>query len=88
MLSVIKKAVSELVRDTRNHQNHISNQIKALMSVIETYPMSAVKLMEKLGLKSRVTFRKNYIQPALAAGLTAMTDLDTPTNRNQRYFKI
>ena len=58
------------------------------MSVIETYPMSAVELMEKLGLKSRVTFRKNYIQPALKAGLIAMTDPDTPTNRNQRYFKV
>ena len=88
MLGVIKKAVSELARDTRNHQSHISNQIRALMSVIETYPMSAVELMEKLGLKSRVTFRKNYIQPALEAGLIAMTDPDTPTNRNQRYYKV
>ena len=86
MLGVIKKAVSELARDARNHQSHISNQIKALMSVIETYPMSAVELMEKLGLKSRVT-RKNYLQPALEAGLIAMADSDTPTNRNQRYFK-
>ena len=88
MLGVIKKAVAELARDTHNHQSHISNQIRALMSVIETYPMSAVELMEKLGLKSRVAFRKNYIQPALEAGLIAMTDPDTPTNRNQRYFKI
>lgn len=88
MLGVIKKAVAELARDTHNHQSHISNQIRALMSVIETYPMSAVELMERLGLKSRVTFRKNYIQPALEAGLIAMTDPDTPTNRNQRYFKI
>ncbi len=88
MLGVIQKAISELARDTRNHQSHISNQIKALMSVIESYPMSAVELMEKLGLKSRVTFRKNYIQPALEAGLIAMTDPDTPTNRNQRYYKI
>lgn len=88
MLGIIKKAVAELARDTRSHQSHISNQIKSLMSVIETYPMSAVELMEKLGLKSRVTFRKNYIQPALEAGLIAMTDPDTPTSRNQRYFKI
>ena len=88
MLGTIKKAVSDLARDTHSHRSHISNQIKALMSVIETYPMSAVELMEKLGLKSRVTFRKNYIQPALEAGLIAMTDPDTPTSRNQRYFKV
>lgn len=87
MLGIIKKAVSELARDTRNHQSHISNQIKALMAVIEVYPMSALELMGKLGLKSRVTFRKNYLQPALEAGLIAMTDPDNPTNRNQRYYK-
>lgn len=52
MLGVIK-TVSELARDARNYQSHISNQIKALMFVIETYPMSALKLMKKLGLKSR-----------------------------------
>ena len=88
MLGIIKKAVSELARDTRNHQSHISNQIKALMAVIEVYPMSALELMGKLGLKSRVAFRKNYLQPALEAGLIAMTDPDNPTNRNQRYYKI
>ena len=88
MLDVIKKAVVELAKDTRNHQSHISNKIKALMSVIESYPMSSVELMEKLGLKSRAAFRKNYIQPALEAGLIAMTEPDTPTNRNQRYFKV
>ena len=88
MLGVIKRAVAELAQDTRNHQSHISNQIKALMSVIQTYPLSAVELMEKLGLKSRAAFRKNYLQPALEAGLIAMTDPDAPTSRNQRYFKI
>lgn len=88
MFGVIKKAVEEIVKDTHNHQIHVSNQIKALMSVIETYPMSALELMEKLGLKSRLTFRKNYLQPALEAGLIAMTDPNNPTNRNQRYYKI
>lgn len=88
MLRIIRKAVAEIARDTRNHQSHISNQIKALMAVIETYPMSCVELMEKLGMKSRVSFRKNYLQPALKAGLIGMTEPDNPTSRNQRYFKI
>ena len=87
MLGVIQKAVAELARDTRNHQSHSSSRIGALMSVIESYPLSALELMEKLGLRSRVTFRKNYLQPALEAGLIAMTDPAAPTNRNQRYFK-
>ena len=88
MLKVIQKAVSELARDTRGHQNHITSQIKALMSVVQSYPMTAAELMEKLGLKSRASFRINYLQPALEAGLIAMTDPESPTNRNQRYYKI
>ena len=39
-------------------------------------------------LCSRATFAKNYIRPALEAGLIAMTDPDAPTSRNQRYYKI
>lgn len=86
MPGVIKKTASDLARDARGHRIHLSNQAKALMTVIETYPMSAVELMEKLGLKSREAFRKNYLRPSLEAGLTAMTDPDAPINRNQKYF--
>ena len=88
MLSVIKKAIEDIVNDSRNHYNHISSQVGALLAVIESYPMTALELMEKLGLKSRVSFRKNYLQPALEAGLIGMTEPDKPTSRNQRYFKI
>ena len=88
MLSVIKKAIEDIVNDSRSHYNHISSQVGALLAVIESYPMTALELMEKLGLKSRVSFRKNYLQPALEAGLIGMTEPDKPTSRNQRYFKI
>lgn len=87
MLGVIRQAVEEFARDARNHQSHISSQIGALLRVMETYPMTALELMEKLGLKSRAAFRKNYLQPALEAGLIRMTEPDKPTSRNQRYFK-
>ena len=58
------------------------------MTVIESYPMSLAELMEKVGLKSRDTFRKNYINPALEVGLIGMTESSKPNSRNQRYFKI
>ena len=58
------------------------------MKVIETYPQSATELMGKLNLKSRLGFRKNYLQPALDAGLIGMTEPDKPTSKNQKYFKI
>ena len=88
MLGVVKKAVEELATDTRDHRNRICSQVNALMSVIQTYPMSAVELMQKLGLKSRATFHNNYLQPALEAGLIAMTSPDAPRSRAQRYYKI
>jgi hypothetical protein len=44
-------------------------------------------LMEKLGLKSRETFRKNYMNPALELGIVQMTIPDKPNSRNQRYVR-
>ncbi len=88
MLDVINKAIKDIITDTRNHYNHINNQITELMKVIESYPQSATELMENLNLKSRLGFRKNYLQPALDAGLIGMTEPDKPTSKNQKYFKI
>ena len=88
MLDVINKAIKDIITDTRNHYNHINNQITELMKVIESYPQSATELMQKLSLKSRVGFRKNYLQPALDAGLIGMTEPDKPTSKNQKYFRI
>lgn len=88
MLNVINKAVQDILNDTKNHYNHISSQLTALLGVIESYPQSAKELMQKLNLKSLVGFRKNYLQPALKAGLIGMTEPDKPTSKNQKYFKI
>ncbi len=88
MLDVINKAIKDIITDTRNHYNHINNQITELMKVVESYPQSSTELMEKLNLKSRLGFRKNYLQPALDAGLIGMTEPDKPTSKNQKYFKI
>ncbi len=88
MLDVIKKALVDIANDSKNHFNHINNQITALMNVIESYPMSAKELMDKLGLKSRDGFRNKYLIPALEAGLIAMTYPNKPTSKNQKYFKL
>ena len=88
MLDVILKAITDIVNDTTEHYNHLSVQINKLMQVLETYPQSAQMLMDKLGLKSRVGFRKNYLNPAIEAGLVGMTIPDKPTSKSQMYFKI
>ena len=87
MLDCLNKAINDLLNDTKNHYNHINNQIKALLEVIESYPQSATELMEKLNLKSRIGFRNNYINPAIDMGLIGMTEPNKPTSKNQKYFK-
>lgn len=88
MLMCIKDAIKDIVENSKKHYSHISNQINKLMGVIENYPLSANELMTKLCLKSKNSFRDNYIRPAIEAGLIAMTNPDKPNSRVQRYYKI
>ena len=44
--------------------------------------MTLTELMQKVGLRSRDTFRKNYIIPALEAGLIGMIEPDKPRSGN------
>lgn len=88
ILDVILKAITDIVNDTAEHYNHLSVQINKLMRVLESYPQSAQMLMDKLGLKSRVGFRKNYLNPAIEAGLVGMTIPDKPTSKSQMYYKM
>ena len=88
MLNVINQAIKDIVSDSREHYNHLNIQINKLMRVMETYPQSAQQIMDRLNMKSRVSFRKNYLLPALEAGLIGMTVPEKPTSKNQMYFKI
>ena len=47
--------------------------------------LSAAQIMERLDLSHRPTFRKNYLNPALAQGVIEMTIPDRPNSRSQRY---
>lgn len=88
MLDVINQSIKDIVNDSREHYNHLNIQINKLMQVMETYPQSAQQIMDRLNLKSRVSFRKNYLLPALEAGLIGMTIPEKPTSKNQMYFKV
>ncbi|MCL2031732.1 MAG: Fic family protein [Methanomassiliicoccaceae archaeon] len=87
MLEAIRDAVKAIVSDTQAHIDHIDTRVRQLMAVLETYPQSAAELMERLNLKSRDTFRNNYLRPAMEAGLVMLTEPNKPTSKNQRYFK-
>ena len=69
-------------------EQHRSEYVKRLLDVmIAGVPYTAAALMEKLGLKSRETFRKNYLHPAMELELVHMTIPDKPNSRNQRYYR-
>ncbi len=58
-----------------------------LLNVLGEEELSAVEIMERLGISHRPTFRKNYLNPAIEQGLVEMTIPDKPKSRNQRYRK-
>lgn len=67
---------------------HISAYVNKLLEVMDyNIPMSANEIMDKLGLKSKDSFRDNYLNPALENGLIKMTLPDKPTSKNQMYYK-
>lgn len=87
MLEMIKLAVEEIINNAIEHINHISDGVRKLLAVLQDYPMSTHEIMKRLNLKSRASFRKNYLQPAIEAGLVTMTIPNKPTSGNQRYLK-
>jgi hypothetical protein len=50
--------------------------------------MTSLEIMKKLGMKSRISFRDNYLTPALENGLIKMTNPDKPTSKNQMYYRV
>jgi hypothetical protein len=48
---------------------------------------SSKEIMEKLGLKSRVATKRNYLEPAIKDGLIKMTLPSKINSPLQRYIK-
>lgn len=88
MLNAIYNAVCDVSVEANAHLSNINSNVRRLLDVMQTYPLSAAEIMSLLGLKALNSFRKNYLNPALNAGLIAMTEPDKPTSRNQRYYKL
>lgn len=88
MLSQIDKIFDELSVQISDDYQQIPESVQKLLAVME-YDISYTgnALMEKLGLKSREGFRRNYLRPAMEMHLIHMTIPDKPNSRNQRYIK-
>lgn len=89
MLSQIDKILDDISIEISEENKQLSETVKKLIEVMDyDVPYTSKVLMEKLGLKSREGFRRNYLQPALEMNLVQMTLPDKPNSRNQRYIKV
>ena len=68
------------LEDARRH----NLKVQRLLEVVKG-EMSVREMMAALGFASRDKFLKNYLSPALKAGLVEMTDPNSPKSPKQRY---
>lgn len=88
MLRQIDEILEDISRDLTVN-SEATEYVKKLLEVMEyNVPYTTAAIMGKLGLKSRETFRKNYLHPAIELNLVRMTIPDKPNSRNQRYVRI
>lgn len=89
MLSQIDKILDDISIQISEDNEQLSEYIKKLLEVMEyDIPYTSKALMEKLGLKSKEGFRRNYLHPAVDMTLIRMTIPDKPNSRNQKYVKV
>lgn len=89
MLAQIDKILDDVSVQISEDNNQLSEYLKRLLEVMEyDVPYTSNALMDKLGLKSKEGFRRNYLRPAIDMNLIQMTIPDKPNSRNQRYVKI
>ena len=89
MLSQIDKILDDISNQLKQDNEQLTEAVRKLLEVMEyDVPYTGKTLMEKLGLKSREGFRRNYLHPAVEMNLIRMTIPDKPNSRNQRYMKV
>lgn len=89
MLKMFDEVLDEFINNTNIVITEESININKLLDVMElNVPMTANKIMEKLGIKSKETFRNTYLYPAMKEGLVFQTIPNKPTSKNQMYYKV
>lgn len=88
ILEQIDRILDEVIEQMKEENQSISEYVKKMLDCMQyDVPYTALEIMKKLGIKSRETFRKNYMNPALELHLVEQTIPEKPTSRNQRYVK-
>ena len=88
MLDKINLTLDWALEQVSEKDSYLSLPVQKLLNTMEyDAPYTAAQLMAALGLKSRDSFRKNYLLPALEKGLIVMGIPERPTSRNQTYIR-
>ncbi|WP_277372707.1 Fic family protein [Pseudomonas sp. AA-38] len=85
MLAALRQALSEAGQSDQV-TDQVTDQVARLLQALPPgVALKSSELMLRLGLSHRPTFTRNYLNPALAAGLIEMTDPASPRSPTQRY---
>lgn len=91
MLEIIRDTLAEIQLfdlQTDQDSDQDSDQddpVRKMLEAIGGETLSALEIMERLGLSHKPTFRKNYLQPALEKGYIERTIPDKPSSKHQKY---
>jgi Fic family protein len=95
MLEIIRDSLKEVTivgnktdQDADQDADQDVSSTDRLLQVLGEETLSAVELMNRLGLSHRATFRKNYLNPALEQKLVERTIPDKPNSRYQKYRRL
>ena len=83
ILKMIDETLEDLMDSTSVQANHVSSYVNKLLDVMESgAAMTTSELMEKLNMKSRISFRDNYliIQTSLLVKIKCITKYSRNTN--------
>ena len=80
VLRMILEALTEI-----RVSDQVSDQVASLIRELILLEMGSTDLMKKLTLTHRANFRKNYLVPAIRAGLIERTQSESPRSPTQKY---
>ncbi len=93
--SLTEQQISDILEDTWPSSasdqatdqagDQVTDQVATLLATLKESPKTTAELMPELSLSHRPTFRKNYLRPAMNAGLVEMARLESPAAKNQKY---
>lgn len=69
---------------TQQVPQQVTQQVAKLLAAC-VGELSRAELMQAVGIKDRVSFSRNYLDPALADNLIEMTQPDSPNSPTQKY---